>query len=115
MHRNAKHILTAISSLIIFLNIQVVIPYYSHFHIIDGTKIVHSHPFSKHKAHSHNANELLIIELANHSTAEAATNLQLSETYGKLLPETVIYDTSDTFISVFTGIPLHRGPPVSLS
>lgn len=59
--------IAVILTLLIFSGYYAGVSLFYHVHVIDGAKIVHSHPFSGDASdHRHNQNELVYYQFVNH-------------------------------------------------
>ncbi len=83
-----------------------------HSHVVNGSRIVHSHPFQSGDQHSHTQNALLLIASAN---ATAATMEATHEFYAPA-PElcalgSVTLRTDESVVAIDNMLSTLRGPP----
>ena len=76
--KKARHILTPVFLLTLFLAYQVAVTAFTHVHIVNGVMIVHSHP-SSNKHHTHTTGQVIsIAHLSTIQTLEAAAGIPIT-------------------------------------
>ena len=57
---------------LLFISYLAGITLFTHSHVVNGVTIVHSHPFSKDKGHSHTIAQFQLIHILNHFSVDDA-------------------------------------------
>lgn len=110
MGKNCKHIrVVALGLLTLFAAYYTTIALYAHIHVVDGTMIVHSHPF--HASHNHSNSQALSLHfISTIDTLETEGTLYV-QPYQRLLGLLLSApDTQHVATSQATCIHL-RAPP----
>lgn len=109
--RNKKrHILLPVALLALFLSYYAGISLFAHTHVVNGTMIVHSHPYSGN-THSHNTTQILAFDKAGHfQSLEVFVLDSLSVEFNKLYELDFIRDTYRCESICFANVSL-RAPP----
>ena len=98
--------------LVVFASYYVVITAYSHIHIVNGTMIVHAHPFKAH--HDHTAGQTLILHFLSvfHSLeAEPCESITVYRPFLEALHENIC---KHSFAEPELAYISLRAPPVRL-
>lgn len=113
--RRLRFYIRSVAGLLLFfaLYIQAAALLFSHVHVVNGSTIVHSHPYCPGTSHEHSAPAYQLVDLLSHPSPV------LPE--GTVLPAPVpLYPATETpalpsgrMPSAPAGVPSGRAPPVS--
>lgn len=98
--------------LVLFLNYAAGISLFTHFHVVNGVSIAHSHPYKKAVKHTHTAVEFELIQMLNHFVS---TDYILPEFNLAFVPAYTIFISSKRFFDIYSepyfGLVSLRAPP----
>lgn len=108
-----EHITVKLLLPLLFIAYSGSITLFPHSHIIDGCKIVHSHPFAKE--HSHDGTEAETIQqLSLFHTDGTIVFPMVPELFASVSEPVAVPRVTDGFSSVLIHYETRRGPPAFL-
>lgn len=100
--------------LILFLHYTAGISLFTHYHVVNGISIAHSHPYNKAVKHTHTAVEFELIQMLNHFVS---TDYSLPVFVLTFLAAFTIIRSSKRVTGIFSkpyyGLVGLRAPPVA--